>query len=551
MSTWVKLATVVTIAGAAAVVIPARDAVLGQTRLSTIAASSAADLRTWDARVNRMVRDGALTLRERLDDPLVPGRAHERYTQTVAGVPVYGGDVARQTDNTGLTVSIFGTIYEGIEIETEPALSPEEAQAIVEDLNGVKLGPSRRPRLAILPRDEGGYVLAYQALVANSKGVWLYFLDANTGAVVKKRSDMQTQSAVGTGTGVLGDRKKISALSLAGTFLSSDALRPPSINTYDMQSNVTRLLNILNGFIIPGNSDLGSDTDNDWTDGANVDAHVYQGYTYDYFFKRFARRGLNDRDIRIRGFTHPVNRNDVFTASDDILGLFYVNAFFCCNDIIVYGEGLPPNLVLLPFRQSWNYLAGALDVVGHELTHGVTRFSSNLVYEGESGALNEAFSDIMGASVEFFFQEPGTGNQRADYVIGEDVISPGTAVPAGLRSMENPRVFGDPDHYSNRYTGSGDNGGVHTNSGIPNNAFYLSIEGGTNRTSGGSVEGIGGQNRERMEKVWYRAVTQLLASNANFASARAACIQAARDLYGSNSNEERAVAQAWSAVGVN
>jgi len=117
--------------------------------------------------------------------------------------------------------------------------------------------------------------------------------------------------------------------------------------------------------------------------------------------------------------------------------------------------------------------------------------------------------------------------------------------------MENPRMFGDPDHYSQRYRGREDSGGVHTNSGIPNQAFYLSIEGGTNRTSGISVQGVGANNREQMEKVFYRAFTTLMPASATFAIARRATQQAARDLYGEGSNAERAVTQAWTAVGVN
>lgn len=117
--------------------------------------------------------------------------------------------------------------------------------------------------------------------------------------------------------------------------------------------------------------------------------------------------------------------------------------------------------------------------------------------------------------------------------------------------MSNPQLMGDPDHYSIRFTGTADNGGVHTNSGISNHAFYLAIEGGTNRTSGLGVQGVGAANREQIERVFYRAYTQMLPANATFAVARAATIQAARDLYPSNSAVERAVTEAWAAVGVN
>src|SRR5206468_7619173 len=114
-----------------------------------------------------------------------------------------------------------------------------------------------------------------------------------------------------------------------------------------------------------------------------------------------------------------------------------------------------------------------------------------------------------------------------------DVVRPG-----GIRSLENPAANGDPDHYSKRYTGTEDNGGVHTNSTIASHAFYLAIEGGANRTSGLSVQGVGAGNREQIEKVFYRAFTQLLPSSATFSIARAATIQAARDLYGAGSAVE-------------
>jgi thermolysin len=169
-----------------------------------------------------------------------------------------------------------------------------------------------------------------------------------------------------------------------------------------------------------------------------------------------------------------------------------------------------------------------------------------LIYRNESGALNESFSDMMGTSVEFFIQPPGNGSLKADYLLGEDVVRPG-----GIRSMSDPASFGDPDNYSKRFLGSADNGGVHINSAIPNQMYYLAIEGGTNRTSGLSVQGVGGANREQIEKVVYRAFTQLMPANSTFSVARAATIQAARDLYGANSAAERAVTQAWTAVGVN
>jgi thermolysin len=227
-----------------------------------------------------------------------------------------------------------------------------------------------------------------------------------------------------------------------------------------------------------------------------------------------------------------------------VRNLYYLNAFYAGRGIMVYGEGLPAGVVA--GGRQWNYFSGAIDVVAHELAHGVTDYSSDLIYRNESGALNEAFSDIIGASVEFFFQQAGSGYLKADYLLGEDLTSP--SVP--FRSMSDPQAYGDPDHYSKRYTGTADNGGVHHNSGIANHAFYLAIEGGTNRTSGLPVQGVGAANRDKIEKVIYRGFTQLLPANATFSMARAATLQAARDLYGAGSDVERAMEQAWTAVGV-
>ncbi|CAN5810889.1 neutral protease NprB [soil metagenome] len=543
----VALIAAAVLAGPRAPAVQGQEQGLGRAaRVSRVAAVAPADLRAWDAQIDSMSRERTLDRRRDRADRMVPGRRHTRFVQTVNGVPVYGGDVARQTDARGVTLSVFATVYDGIGIHTEPTLSPEHARAIVEGLSGMPLGGSRLPRLVILPRGGEGYALTYQARVATPGDITMYFIDAHTGAVVHQRSDAHTQAAVGLGTGVLGDRKKVQASRQGGLFVQIDRMRPPLIETLDMRGNLFRTLNILNGIVTPAASDFAADPDNDWTDGAAVDAHTYAGYTYDYFFKRFGRRGLDNADIPIRNLTHPVDRANAGHVPEFVLGLFYLNAFYAGSGVMVYGEGLPPDVVTLPERQHWNYMSGALDVVAHELTHGITDYSSGLLYENEPGALNESFSDIMGTAVEFFFQPPGDALLQADYLIAEDVVTPG-----GLRSMADPAAFGHPDHYSRRYTGTADNGGIHGNAGIPNQAYFLAVEGGTNRTSGLVVQGIGRGNREEMERVFYRAFTLLMPANADFVTARAATIQAARDLFGPGSAQERAVTQAWTAVGVN
>src|SRR5262249_40334570 len=149
------------------------------------------------------------------------------------------------------------------------------------------------------------------------------------------------------------------------------------------------------------------------------------------------------------------------------------------DGFIYYGDG---------DGKLFNYLAGGLDVVGHELTHGVTDYTSRLEYHDEPGALNEAFSDIMGTSIEFFFEKAKPPQKGPNLVMGEDVT---LIAPGYIRSLQNPIANGNPDHYSLRqYIGTKiDNGGVHVNSTIVSHAFYLAVAGGTNRVSGISVTG--------------------------------------------------------------
>ena len=328
------------------------------------------------------------------------------------------------------------------------------------------------------------------------------------------------------------------------------------LTTFDMRGNLLRTLNVLFAGTPLFASDIGTDADNNWTDIATVDAHAYIGWTYDYYFKRHGRRGLDNRDRPIVTLVNGVRREDALSVPSELFGDFVVNAFWCddCGPgavgVMYFGNGFPAQFVD-NLGRNWAYLSGSLDIAAHELTHAVTSSSSNLIYMNESGALNEAFSDIMGTSVEFFFQSPGTGLGQADYLLGEDSIRSPVGGINGIRSMVNPSVFGDPDHYSIRYTGTEDGGGVHINSGIPNQAFYLAVEGGRNRISGITVQGVGAANREQIERAFYRAFVFLLPASANFSTARAATIQAARDLYGANSAAAGAITQAWTAVGVN
>ena len=219
---------------------------------------------------------------------------------------------------------------------------------------------------------------------------------------------------------------------------------------------------------------------------------------------------------------------------------------------MVYGDGDGTTFI---------ELSGALDVVAHELTHGVTEYTSDLIYQDESGALNESFSDMMGTNCEFFADAEGLDpSVSPDWWIGEDVLQLAGA-GQGIRNMADPEENGDPDHYTERQIGGGDNGGVHTNSGIPNHAYYLLVNGGLNASCSSSSDHdsehctgnetpVIGIDLAKAEQIFYLGFTGLN-QNATMAMARAATEAVASGLFGPSSQERQATADAWSAVGVN
>ena len=366
------------------------------------------------------------------------------------------------------------------------------------------------------------------------------YVDAHSGQIVRSINGIQTQAAIGQGAGVFGGMRKLSTNLVSGTYQAVDMLRPAEHFTLAFPGTPARLNQFLRSGVI-FNSDIATDSDNDWNDGPTVDVHAYQGWVYDYYYTRFGRKGMDDRNNEVDTIVHPLARSEANRQPPDTVNTFINNAFFCCDGLLVFGDG---------DGRLFTFLAGGFDVMAHEWTHGVTNFTSQLIYQDESGALNEAFSDIMGATMEFFYQPVGSGRDQADWLIAEDVV---LASPGFLRSLNNPIAGGEPDHYDlRRFIGTGvDDGGVHFNLTIATHAFYLAVAGGRNRVSGINVPGVGMGNMERIERVFYRAFTMLMAPNSRFSDARRATIQAASDLYGAGSNERAQVELAWTAVGVN
>ena len=338
-----------------------------------------------------MVRDRDLQIRDVTQDRLVPGRQHQRLEQYLRGVRIFGGDLTRQMAADG-TVSVFGILHGGIEIDTGARLSVEDARrAIPAAVPGELAGAP--PELVVLPLSDG-YHLAYFGQSFTGAEIVNVFVDGNSGALLRQYSEFVTEGAAGKGVGTYGDTKKISVTSMSGTFVADDLLRPADITTYDMKGNFARTSLVLAGQAGVTAADIASDSDNNWTDGTVVDAHVYAGWYYDYLFKRFGRNGIDDRNLRMAVFTHPVRLADIATAPPSVVGMFYVNAFFCptCGPngrgAVTFGEGAPRgflgNFEVKPF-------SAAFDVVAHELTHAVTAATARLngFPFSEAGALNE------------------------------------------------------------------------------------------------------------------------------------------------------------------
>ena len=208
-----------------------------QQRPTMLAATNDFAVAQAESLVDRLARAGDLEVFQVQADPLLPDRTYERLAQYYQGVPVYGADVARQIVG-GRTRSVFGVLYEDIDLETTPAVSVEIAQAVIEGLARAPMNPGAQPELTILPLDAGGYALTYTGRVFTGADLRVYFIDAQTGGLVQEFSGLFKQDTVGTGHGVHGDNKKISVTPSGGQFVANDRLRPIDVRTYDMQGDL-------------------------------------------------------------------------------------------------------------------------------------------------------------------------------------------------------------------------------------------------------------------------------------------------------------------------
>jgi vibriolysin len=416
------------------------------------------------------------------------GEAHDRLAQKIDGIPVFGAEAIVHLDRDGGLRSVTDYLARDLRVETKPTISEAEATRIAYAAVDGVVTAKRGADLQILPQHQLGASLTYRVQ-----------LDARTNAGEPSMPVVFVDARSGE------------------VVLSYD-------NLQHARNRATYTANTLTS--LPGTLKR-TEAQTASGDAVLDAAHDSAGLTYDFYFNSFGRDSYDGKGTKITSTVH---------YDKD-----YVNAFWDGTQM-VYGDGNNVDATALT----------VLDVVGHELTHAVTETSSGLIYKGESGALNEAMSDIFGASIEAYRDGAVTENT---WKIGEECWTPGTAGDA-LRYMNDPQLASSNyDYYPTRYTGSSDNGGVHWNSGIANLAFYLAVAGGKHPRGKTSnvVPALAADPKESIQKgaaIFYRANTAYLGASATFADARTATAQAAADLYGANSPEVTSINEAWTAVGV-
>lgn len=335
------------------------------------------------------------------------------------------------------------------------------------------------------------------------------YVDAKTGQFIMENKRIHHANVPATGTSLYNGNVSFTADNSAGPYRLRQTADGGGIQTYDL-NNGTNYNNAV---------DVTSSSTNFTSNPTGVQAHFGAERTHKYFSQKHGRNSYNNAGAIIKSYvSYSTN---------------YVNAFWD-GSRMTYGDGDGVNYGPLV----------SLDICGHEIAHGVTEYSANLVYSYQSGALNESFSDIFGESIEKFAS--GTN----DWLMGDDIGAGGSG--GALRSMSNPNAYGDPDTYqgTNWYSGSGDSGGVHTNSGVQNFWFYVLSVGKSGTNDKGNSYNVSGIGMDKAGAIAYRNLTVYLNANSQYSDARTGAIQAAKDLYGAGSAEEIATTNAWYAVGV-
>ncbi|MDG3548146.1 M4 family metallopeptidase [Methanobacterium formicicum] len=461
---------------------------------------------------------------------------HLRFRQLYKGVPVFGRQLIVHMDRENAIKGVNGKIVRNNEIDlpNEPKISSDEALKIaLGDNADNKEWADINPRLQVLRHENENYLtwhVTVKGTTRNIKGQnasarWEYFIDALTGNVVWRYNNLKSQKpSKAKGKGFYSGNVSLNTIRKSTKYELEDQTAPGDahIYTYDAKEKEQ-------------GGDIAQDSDNKWTapnQGALVDCHVYTRKVHDYFYKNFKRNSFDNKGSDMYIYAH-VSKN-------------WANAMWN-GDYVEIGDG--DGVTEGPLC--------TLDIVAHEWTHAVTDYTANLIYNGESGALNESMSDVFAALID------------GDWLHGEDSWFNKDEAPA-CRNLKDPTNGGkynksdpigsvisghQPGHMADKFTVSGactddnDYCGVHINSGIMNKAAYLIA---TGDSSGGSkvCKGVG---KTRLGKLYYHALTHYLTPSSDFNDMREAIIYSLDDLYQKHANYDvwrGSIKNAFAAVGV-
>ncbi len=439
------------------------------------------------------------------------GRFHARVQQTLRGVPVWGGQAIAHLRPDGTLEEVTDELARNVAVSTTPKLTADQAAAAAEaTLKCATKCTTGAPKVELVVYPSSvGHRLAYRVelrrgAAASPTAIPVSFVDAQTGAVLSAYDNVQTATG---DTNYHGRVTFTTSRGSDGIHYLEDTANRHGVFDADPATGAFWM--------------LGSPNDV-WSNRSAVDVHYGVGKVLEYLRAVHGRRGLDGANG-----PWPVQRPE---------GTPVLAAFIGCTAGASWDGA---NLHYCTRQRPWT----TPDIIAHEMGHAVIQYTSGLVYEGESGALNESFADVLGV----LFLRHLRGDSPANWHVGEQMGEAIRYLDAPHRSTRSLSPSGDPCHYRERYTLAADNGGVHVNSGIGNFAFYLVAMGGRGHYSSAPVAGIG---VEQAGKIWFRAFTAYMAPTTNYAGARLATLRAAAALHGYGSAQFNAVDAAWRAVGV-
>ncbi len=447
------------------------------------------------------------------------GQTHLKFQQKYENVILFKGQLIVHISNDGRVIGVNGKYYPTLQFNTKPNITSNQAISAAKNYLGNYKSLTENTELILLERGIKFHLSFAVKLPSKFMPNMVVYIDADNGNVLYKDDGIRYDGPqIGTGVDLNNQTRQINTYLFSGKYYLVNTTLPMYVQPFDSLKGVVDVYDAMNDTSGNGYNSVSlisdPNSDNSFNDNNNlkaaISAHLFVKDAYNFYKSYYNRNSYDNAGHSMLNVVH-YKQN-------------YNNAFW--NGIaMTYGDG---------DNVRYSNLAGAYDVIVHELTHAVTERTANLIYENQQGALNESISDCFACVAD-----------STNWLIGEAVYTPNTANDA-LRDMLHPHNNSatgadswQPENM-NEYmtlpnTPEGDNGGVHVNSGIPNRAFALTAETITRWKAG---------------QIWYRALTTYLTNNSNFYDARVACTNAAKDIYGDNSTEMNAVKTSFETVGV-